>query len=103
MACRQKKGRIFIVPGSTVTREPGSKFTLEKPVSWTSFAKRLAKKQLKNLMASVTEGFLFEIPNTIIFIVNCSRANTHPILMRRNGRMERDDILSSDRRIVAIK
>lgn len=32
MACRQKKGRIFIVPGSTVTREPGSKFTLEKPV-----------------------------------------------------------------------
>lgn len=55
MACRQKKGRIFIVPGSTVTREPGSKFTLEKPVSWTSFAKRLAKKQLKNLMASVTE------------------------------------------------
>lgn len=55
MACRQKKGRIFIVPGSTVTREPGSKFTLEKPVSWTSFAERLAKKQLKNLMASVTE------------------------------------------------
>lgn len=49
------------------------------------------------------QGFLFEIPNTIIFIVNCSRANTHPILMRRNGRMERDDILSSDRRIVAIK
>lgn len=38
-----------------MTREPGSKFTLEKPVSWTSFAKRLAKKQLKNLMASVTE------------------------------------------------
>lgn len=55
MACRQKKGRIIIVPGSTVTREPGSKFTLEKPVFWTSFAKRLAKKQLKNLMASVTE------------------------------------------------
>lgn len=38
-----------------MTREPGSKYTLEKPVFWTSFAKRLAKKQLKNLMASVTE------------------------------------------------
>lgn len=36
------------MPASTATREPGSKFTLEKPVTSTSFAKRLAKKQLKN-------------------------------------------------------